>query len=194
MWLQSYQFNENADTGQEKQTSCKGQKYIYIGNKIANNNKKLVIGQAILLNPNIYENINKNLLELKSNLKIETKREWTLLGCNSPPFCIAHRLIEQNPEKYNWVSLVRALCHLNMNLVKTFFKIVDKICLDASGKEALNSQYSKAYHYLLNCKNTHKAWQSIEVLLHGTIQEMIKLYLSESKEQPSVLKFFTVNC
>ena len=76
-----------------------------------------------------------------------------------------------------------------MNQVKTFFKIVDKICLEALGKEVLIFQSSKAYDYLLNCKDNHKVWQSFEVLLHGTIKEMIKLYLSESKEQPSVLNF-----
>ena len=98
-------FNAIADTGQEKQTSCKDQKYIDVGNKIGDNNKKLLIGEPILLIPNSYENIKKVLLELKSNLKIGTEREWTLLGCDGPPFCIANRLIECSPEKYDWVAL-----------------------------------------------------------------------------------------
>ena len=67
-------FNGNADTGQKKQTSCKGQKYIDVGNKLGNNNKKLLIGVRILLNPNSYENIENILLELKLNLQIGTER------------------------------------------------------------------------------------------------------------------------
>ena len=76
-----------------------------------------------------------------------------------------------------------------MNQVKTFFKIVDKFCLEALGKEVLNFWSSKGYDYFLNCKDNNKTWQSFEVLSHGTIKEMIKLYLFESKEQPSVLHF-----
>ena len=67
-------FNGNADTGQKKQTSCKGQKYIDVGNKLGKNNKKLLIGVPILLNLNSYENIENILLELKLNLKIGTER------------------------------------------------------------------------------------------------------------------------
>lgn len=67
-------FNGNADTEQKKETSCKGLKYIDVGNKIGNNNKKLLIGVPILLNPNSYENIENILSELKLNLKIGTER------------------------------------------------------------------------------------------------------------------------
>ena len=111
------------------------------------------------------------------------------MGCDVPPFWIANRLIEHNPEKYDWVSVVSDLGHLNMNQVKIFFKIVDKICLEALGKEVLNFKSSKAYDYFLTCKENHKACQSFEVLLHVTFKEMIKLYLTESKEHPSMLIF-----
>ena len=47
------------------------------------------------MNPNSYENIDKIL---KANLKIGDEREWTLLGCDAPPFCIASHLIERNPD------------------------------------------------------------------------------------------------
>lgn len=75
-----------------------------------------------MLNSNRYENIDKILSELKTNLKIEDGREWTLLECDGPPYCIASRLIERNPDKYDWVSIVCGLGYLNMNQVKTFFK------------------------------------------------------------------------
>ena len=62
-------FNGIADTGQEKQTSSKFQKYIDVGNKIGNNNKKLLIGKPILLNPNSYKNIEKNFVGTKIKFK-----------------------------------------------------------------------------------------------------------------------------
>ena len=106
----------------ENQTSSVGSKYLFIDNKIGNNNKSMMIGEPILLNSNRYENIDKILSELKRNLKIEDGREWTLLECDGPPYCIASRLIERNPDKYDWVSIVCGLGYLNMNQVKTFFK------------------------------------------------------------------------
>ena len=60
----------------------------------------MITGEPILLNSNNYENINKILSELKTNLKIEDEREWTLLGCDGPLFCITSRLIERNSDKY----------------------------------------------------------------------------------------------
>ena len=45
----------------ENQTSFVGSKYLFIDNKIGNNNKSMMIGELILLNPNSYENIDKIL-------------------------------------------------------------------------------------------------------------------------------------
>ena len=106
----------------ENQTSSVGSKYLFIDNKIGNNNKTMMRGEPILLNPNRYENIDKILSELKTNLKIEDERERTLLECDGPPFCIASHLIDRNPDKYDWVSIVCGLGYLNMNQVRTLFK------------------------------------------------------------------------
>ena len=81
------------------------------------------------------------------------------------------------------------LGHLNMNQVKTFFKILDKICLGALGKEVLKFSSPKAYDYFLNCKDNHKAWQSFEIILHGTIEEMIRLFLTEFNGEVTILNF-----
>ena len=45
----------------ENQTSFVGSKYLFTDNKIGNNNKSMMIGEPILLNPNNYENIDKIL-------------------------------------------------------------------------------------------------------------------------------------
>ena len=134
----------------ENQTSSVGSKYLFIDNKIGNNNKTVMIGEPMLSNPNSYENIDKILSKLKANLKIGDESEWTLLGCDGPPFCIASHLIEKNPDIYDWVNVVSGLGHLNMSQVKTFFKILNKICLEALGIETLKFSSSKPYDYFLN--------------------------------------------
>ena len=57
------------------------------------------------------------------------------------------------------------------------------------GKEVLHFESQKAYDYFLNCKDTRKAWQMFEILLHGTIMEIIKLYLDVDPSQVSVIDF-----
>ena len=76
-----------------------------------------------------------------------------------------------------------------MNQVKTFFKILDKICLEGLGKEVLNFSSPKAYNYFLNCKDNHKVWQSFEVIVHSTIEEMIQLFLTEFNGEVTILNF-----
>ena len=85
--------------------------------------------------------------------------------------------------------MLSGLGHLGMNEVKTFFKILDKILLESLGKEVSHFESQKAYNYFLDCKVTHKAWQTFEILLHGTIMEIIKLYLDVTSSQVSVIDF-----
>ena len=74
-----------------------------------------------------------------------------------------------------------------MNQLKTFFKIVNKICLEPLGKEVLHFQSPKAYKYFVDCKDNHKAWQSFEILLHVVILKVLELYRNSTCETPSAL-------
>ena len=112
--------------------------YIYIGNEIGKNLKPQVTGEPILLNPKSYQNINSILQSFKSILQIGEEREWALLGY------LCSTIIERNPSKYDWVSIVSGLGHLNMNQLKTFSKIINEICLESLGKEVLHFQSPKA--------------------------------------------------
>ena len=85
--------------------------------------------------------------------------------------------------------MLSGLGHLGMNEMKTFFKILDKILLEPLGKEVLHFESQKSYNFFLNCKDTHKAWQAFEILLHCTIMEIIKLYLDVNRSQVSVIDF-----
>ena len=91
----------------------------------------------------------------------------------------------ENPDKYDWISVVSCLGHLNMSQVKTFFKILDKICLEALGKEVLNFSLPKTSSYFLNCKDNHKVWQSALYC----IEEMIQLFLKEFNGGVTILIF-----
>ena len=175
----------------ENQTSSADDKYIYIyiGNEIGKNLKPQVTSEPILLNPNSYQNIDNILQSFKSILQIGEEREWALLGCDGSPYCLCSRIIERSPSGYDWVSIVSGLGHLNMNQLKTFFKIIYEICLEPLGKEVLHFQSSKAYKYFVDCKDNHKAWQSFEILLLGVIVELLELYRNSTCETPTTLGF-----
>ena len=67
---------------------------------------------------------------------------------------------------------------LHMNQLKTLFKIVDKIMLEPLGKEALNFNSPKACAYFSNAKDTHKSFQALQILLHGTAAEFCYQYIN----------------
>ena len=143
----------------------------------------------MLLNPNSYENLVRIISSLKVNLEIGRSCQWTVVGCDGPPYCLASRIIEHDPTNYDWISLISGIGHLNMNQVKIFFEKVDKIFLEALGKEASNFESPKTYDFFINCKNNHKTWQTFEVLLHGTTKELIELCFDGTTSYPSVLDF-----
>ena len=87
------------------------------------------------------------------------------------------RLVDADPEKYDWVCNVSGLGHLNMNPVKTFSRICDEIFLNVLGDDVLNFSSNTAYQYFRDAKDNHKAWQSFEVLLHGMVMEMMHVYI-----------------
>ena len=62
--------------------------------------------------------------------------------------------------------------------------------MEPLGKDILNFQSEKAYKYFINCSDNHKAWQTFEILLHGTVLELIHLYSSSCTHvQPTRLGF-----
>ena len=63
-----------------------------------------------------------------------------------------------------------------MNQLKTFFKILDHVCGDVLGEEVLKFNTPKSYRYFFDCKDNQKAWQGLEIFLHGTTMELLYLY------------------
>lgn len=100
---------ETPESVRTPQTSSSTQKYINIGEKSESNIKDFKMGEPILVNPNSYINIEQILKELKTNLNIGSEREWTFVGADGPPYCLASRIIEREPETYDWVSMVPGL-------------------------------------------------------------------------------------
>ena len=115
------------------------------------------------------------------------EREWAVLRFKGRPFCLSSRIIEKNPFKYDWVSIVSGLGHLNMNQLKTFFKIVNEICLKILGKKFMHFHSPKTNEYFADCKDNHKAWQSFEILFHGVILELLEFYRKSTCETPTSL-------
>ena len=149
------------------------------------------MGKPIMVNPNSYVNIQVCLDTIKENLKIGERRKWVFLGCDGPPFCLMSRLIDCDPLKYDWAAPISGLGHLNMNQIKTFFNVCDKIILEPLGRNVLNFSSEKAYTYFVNCKDNHKSWQSFQVLLHGTIMELFHLFEISEDEPLSPSSFLS---
>ena len=119
-------------------------------------------------------------------MRIGEEREWAVLGFKGRPFCLSSRITEKNPFKYDWVSIVSGLGHLNMNQLKTFFKIVNEICLKILGKKFLHF-HAQRHKYFADCKDNHKAWQSFEILFHDVILELLEFYRNSTCETPTSL-------
>ena len=151
---------------------------------------QIKMSDPVLLNPNSYKNLETILTEMKQFANIGKDREWVFLGCDGPPYCLSERIIESNPEKFEFASLVPGLGHLHMNQMKTIFKVMEDIILEPLGKEVLNFQSVKAYQFFIDAKDTHKSWQALQVLLFGTGLELARAYKEEDNpDECTVLGF-----
>ena len=165
------------------------QKNIKLGEQSHGNLKVYQIGEPILLNPNSYNNLADILDTLKKHLDIGMIREWRYIGCDGPPYFLTSRLIENKPQKYDWVTLLIGLGHLNINQIKGYFKVMDKICFNVLGSDVLNFKSPTAYKYSTEAKDNHKSWQAFEILLHGTMLELIHTCSLQCKEDISPIGF-----
>ena len=152
-------------------------KYFHIGELLDFNPVNTNLSEPIMCNPNSKENMKTILDQLKPMLIDESKgRKWVFIGADGPPYTLMRRIIDEEREKYDWVVLVSGKGHLNMNQVKTLFRILDYVCGDVLGEEVLKFNTPKSYRYFFDCKDNHKAWQGLEIFLHGTTMELIHLY------------------
>ena len=136
-----------------------------------------------MVNPNSFINVEYILDQYKKSHGISEAREGVALGCDGPPYRMASKLVEANPEKYDWLCLVLGLGHLHMNQLKTLFKVLDYIILEPFGKEALHFSLPKVYQYFVDTKDAHKAYQILEILVHGTTAEFSLQYVQRCYEE-----------
>ena len=157
-------------------------KYLNIGQKLSPNHTAITMGKVIPVNPNSYENMELIMTEIFNKLILSGTKKWVSIGADGPPYTLMRRLIEESG--YDWVVLTSGLGHLNMNQLKTFFAVAKHVCFGVLGKDVLNFNTSKAFDYFISCKDTHKSWESLEIFLHGTAFEFIRMYI-EQEENPT---------
>ena len=97
------------------------------------------------------------------------------------PYVLTARTIDKDPEKYDWCSLVSGMGHLHMNQQKTLFKVLDDILLEPLGKDVLKFKSPNAYQFFISAGDTHKSFQTIQVLLFGTVMELYCQYKKETE-------------
>ena len=147
---------------------------------VVKNDAELKVGEPVMANPNSYDSV-KLVLDQLQNYIMTNDRKWSVLGCDGPPYCLASRIIESNPDKYDWVTLNTGLGHLHMNQLKSLFKVLDQIILEPLGKEVLGFCSDKAYSYFSNAKDTHKSYETLRVFLEGTAMEFCSLYVQSNQ-------------
>ena len=91
--------------------------------------------------------------------------------------------------QYNVTFSNFILGHLNVTQIKSYFRIMDKICFEALGRDVLKFKSPKAYKYFIEAKGNHKSWEAFEVFLHGTTLELIHMYAHDSLETISPIGF-----
>ena len=165
-------------------------KYFSIGEILNMNSTDLSLNEPIMENPNSVERLRYILDTLKPRL-ITADRKWVFIGADGPPYTLMRQIVAEDPEKYDWVILVSGRGHLGMNQLKTFFKVADKVFGEVLGKEVFNFNSEKSYSYFIQCKDNHKAWQSLEVFLHGLTMELIFMYMKslDVSEVPNTMGF-----
>ena len=157
------------------------------------NLKCITMAEPIFLNPNSYENIKTILVTLKTNLEIGKTREWSYVGCDGPPYVIASNLIEEEPEKYDWVAMSNGRGHLYMNQMKTLFNVAKDVLLEGLAKDILHFESPSSVQYFFNCGDTHKSYQSLEIFCYGTALEMVYEYSKCKILFLAFISFFRIN-
>ena len=170
-------------------------KFLDIGQAANPNPAKIETAESIMLNPNSLENVEAIITEIKKNAKVRDDRgeekegrSWLFIGADGQPASYMRRIKQREPEKYKWLLILSGKGHLKMNMVKGLFKFSDQIFLKFLAQDVLKFDTVKSYDYFIKCKDTHKSYQAIEIMLFGTIMELIRTY-GASVEKPTPLGF-----
>ena len=155
-------------------------KYLDVGQSGVRNPAKISTAEPIMKNPNSYENCEYILDDVEEELITETDREWVFVCGDGQPASLMRRIKVNNPEKYKWLAILPGKGHLHMNMMKGLFKFGDKICFNILGQDVLKYDTLKSYNYFIQCKDTHKSFQALEIFLIGTCMELIREYGSQA--------------
>ena len=61
-----------------------------VGQVLNLNKLNATVGEPVLTNPNSYASLKQIMPELKENHNIGSEQEWTFLGCDESPYCVAN--------------------------------------------------------------------------------------------------------
>ena len=167
-------------------------KFFQIGQRALSNVCKIQSFEPVLLNPNSTENVTGIVDEVKEeaiDLDSPEGRKWIFIGGDGPPVALMRRIKRSDPEKYAWLAILTGKGHLKMNMLKSIFKLGDKIMFNVFAQEVLKFDTAKSYQYFIDCKDNHKSYQALEIFLIGTTMELIRLYSSQIEEVPTAAGF-----
>lgn len=163
-------------------------KFLQIGQKCVKNTCEIGSFEPVLVNPNSFESVEcvlKHVKEHSIDVDSPNGRKWIFCGADGPPACLMRRIKTADPDSYKWLAILTGKGHLKMNMLKSVFKLGNKIMFNVFGKEVLKFDTTKSYQYFIDCKDNHKSYQALEIFLMGTCMELIRLYSSDIEGAPT---------
>jgi hypothetical protein len=101
-------------------------------------------------------------------------------------------MIDDNPNDFHyWLMLRPGLGHFEINMVKFIFNLTWDVVMELVA-QLLDFKSSKALEYANSATDRRKAWEIVLVMLHGTMDELLVLYVQlclELNNRVSVRRF-----
>ena len=159
--------------------------YEWVTSKHCDQIPKVMMGEPDFVNPCSYQAVEQVLHHIQSNTC--GRREWTIVGCDGLPFVLGSRIISKTNHLQN-ILLLPGLGHYEINMVKCIFKLMwDPVIEDLA--KLLGFKSVKALTSCQKCSDHHKAWQIIQILLFGTMDELLLPYVKSciaANREPSM--------
>ena len=172
-------------------SSCKIiSKYFDVGKVNTPNHVNISMGEPALVNPNSFKNIETILEQLHENA---FKKFWERIAVSwsSRTAILLDEKVARKETIWLWLGFIGfwSWSFKYVNLLKTFFKIPEKIILEPLGKEILRYNTQKSFDYFINFKDNHKTWQAFDVFLNGKIMELIRINCAKEINTPTLIGF-----
>ena len=147
------------------------------------------LGEPCFVNPCSYNSVDTVLRHIQTQ-SLDDSKPWTVVGCDGLPYVLGARLIESDATLQN-LLLVPGLGHFEMNMTRAIFKLLWDVVIEDLA-DLLGFRTIRAKESCKNCSDHHKSFQIVQILLFGTMDEIIVPYARKcisNSQQPTLPGF-----